>query len=39
MAVAVIIFLGVLLDGNSHMIAVPDDKRIRALNMLTGFLQ
>ena len=34
-----IIFLGMLLDGETHAIAVPEDKRIKALNMVTRFAE
>ena len=32
------VFLGILLEGRRHLLAVPEDKRIRALNSLQGLL-
>ena len=37
-AVTVIIFLGVLLDSSRHMLGIPEDKRLRALNSLLGLI-
>ena len=32
------VFLGILLEGRRHLLAVPEEKRIRALNSLQGLL-
>ena len=33
-----LVFLGILLDGQKHVLAVPEDKRQRTLNLLISFL-
>ena len=35
----IIVFLGMLLDGQRRLIAIPEDKRLRALNLINLFLQ
>ena len=34
----IIVFLGILLDGNRMVLAVPEEKRIKALNLLQNFV-
>ena len=35
----IIVFLGILLNGVEHCLCVPEDKRIKAINMLNWFLE
>ena len=37
-AVMIIIFLGVLLDGSRHILGIPENKRLRALNSLQDLM-
>ena len=32
-----IVFLGILIDGQAHILSIPEEKRIRTINMLTLF--
>ena len=33
-----VVFLGILLDGESHILSIPEEKRIRAVNLLKLFI-
>ena len=34
LATNIIVFLGILLNGNTYTLAVPEDKRIKAINLI-----